>query len=107
MTTYQDWKPVIFRKNDKPNPTTSSSFKNSNNEDHIDGVLSGDKTGSILKTIDKLKSKKLMQYRIALNLTRERLAQKLNVTPKAIANAENGTLLKNDPHYTKIINFIK
>lgn len=109
MNTYQDWNPVIFRKGDKKDrhPSSSSSFKNSNNENHIDSVLSGVKSGSILKTIDREKSKRLIQYRITLKLTREQLAQKINVTPKTITNAENGTLLKNDPHYNKIISFLK
>lgn len=83
---FQDFKPVVLRKNRINNPVIKNN-SNSNNKDKYDGLVEKPKTF----TIDF--GKALSKSRIESNMTRKDLALKLNLKESVISDIENGKQL--------------
>lgn len=103
---YQDWTPVVLKKN-KTNKTNTNIQCNYNpisstkiyNDDDVNPDI-------IPKTVTLDYGKKIQQARNALNITQKDLAQKLNITVDIIKNYESGNGIKNSNIITKINRFL-
>jgi len=106
-TIYQDWVPVVLKKNIKKNNSQSSSCNNNNpisstkiyNDDNQDPEI-------IPKTVSLNYGKKMQQARNQLKLTQKDLALKLNITVDIIKKYESGEGIKNSNIITKINRFL-
>lgn len=104
---YQDWEPVILKKNIKKTNSQSiisnnnpiSSIKIYNDDDDVNPEI-------IPKTVTLDYGKKIQQARNTLKITQKELAQKLNITVDIIKKYESGEGIKNSNIITKINRFL-
>lgn len=91
---YQDWKPVILRKNTKPKQTHTSRPSKKNDLDDPDYV-------SKKKVSHKLKMQ-IQHARQAKKLTQKELANKCNIPLNIVRDYENGKAIPNAQHLNKM-----
>ena len=83
---YQDWEPVILKKETKDKTTQT--------QNHRDEVVIREMTHSIQKAIQ--------QARLACKMSQKELATKLQVQPSIITDYENGKAVPNNLFISKL-----
>lgn len=113
---HQDWKPVVLRNPNAKNITEAKKKKlvkstTSCNSNNLKGDVSIKKLDSNdvekLGKVSKEDSKKIQQARLALKLSQQDLATKLNVKKNVINDLESGKMLKNNQLINKIKRVLK
>ena len=85
---HQDWEPVLIKKKKKKDTNKDPNVKKG-----LGHSLDSNDTKLKHKTVDKLFSKKISQYRMLKKWNQKTLAQKTNIKEDLIKKYENGTAL--------------
>ncbi len=102
---HQDWKPVILRKDKKPEKVTQKVVKPKNTQSAYMKKLENEDVK--IQYMDKSISKKIAEARTQLKMTQQDLANKLCVKKYIINDLESGKILKNDKVIRKALNILR
>ena len=95
----QDWTVVKFKKYEKK-PHIQRDYDGKKGLDDDDG-------GYEVKHISREKSKEITKLRLKHKLSQKDLAQKLNMSEHEIKEMENGHMVSNNKHISKVLNYLK
>ena len=97
MNQYQDWKPVVFKKNTKKDtPTKKPTFNNK------DKKLENETENFKHKTVSLKLKRELQKARLSKKMNQKDLANLLNVSPSIINNYESGKAIPNNQFIAKM-----
>ena len=100
--SFQDWTPVVINGSKVPSKTHKELKRPVTTNGKLNDNLEEFKNNKISSKVQK----RVLELRLSLKLNRTEMAQRCNVKPKSIEDAETGKLLTSSVDLNKIMRFL-